>query len=892
MKSTLTLFFLISFFPFQIIAQGENDEWIFGQNVHLSFKSGTATVIEDKNVINTLEGSTSVCDSKGKLLFYSDGLNVYDRYHQLLKNGDGLMGHKSSTSSAVVVPYPGKANTYYLFCVDQNLSHDNQGVTYNLIDMSVNSGRGEVIVKNKSLLKNTDEKIAVGKQCDSKGYWVVIHKALTNMFFSYNISAKGLDMSPTVSMISTSKTNRPEIGYMKFSPSGKWLVNANTLAERLEIFKFDKQSGRLEFYAADDEKYHTAAKKDAQTYYGVAFSSFENYFYVSTLEDGEIYQYNLLNQPSVIFKKRKLIRKLSNFGGAMQLGKDNRIYIANGYFGSYLHRINTPNSLGALCGFQLNAVWLGANSITNLGLPTLIETSLNYYNLGQDIIIQSNNGFKLDAKIQGGIYLWSTGETTKTIQVADTGGIYWVNVYDPNSCLYYTDTIRVLVQKDFKVEIPGLSNKTFCSNTYSDPIEFKTDDKEVTFVWFNDNTEIGLTEFGRGDIPSFMVPYYTSEISSILKVYPVKGGFIGLPVYFNIKITPLSVINPLSIRDRRYCSGENSETITFDFTANPGKIEWFNQKPEIGCPGHGLGTIQSFKCKAETETIYSVMRIVSFNQGCASDPSYFRIEINPTPVMEKVQDIEICSGNAVPFFKFKSNIESSKYYLEHPQYKGRQFEANSIPWFLFPIPKNNTLFEQEFLVYPKKDACAGEADTFNFKVKPSPTANFTTEEIRDDTGYFVTQVSFQNLSKDYTSFYWNIDGIGKSTDDYMNLQIATNKAHRVQLVAENTYDCVDEKVEYLTINRYPMVLIPNAVSPNGDGINDEFRYQVFAVSNYKLQIYNRWGEKVREEEMGDAPWDFKYAGNTCAQGVYTWKFNGTDLAGKTFNMGGTLQILK
>lgn len=67
--------------------------------------------------LNTLEGCATIADTTGSLLFYTDGITVWNRNHVPMPNGSGLLGNPSSTQSGIIVPYPGNTDLYYVFTV-------------------------------------------------------------------------------------------------------------------------------------------------------------------------------------------------------------------------------------------------------------------------------------------------------------------------------------------------------------------------------------------------------------------------------------------------------------------------------------------------------------------------------------------------------------------------------------------------------------------------------------------------------------------------------------------------------------------------------------------------------------------------------------------------------
>jgi gliding motility-associated-like protein len=84
-------------------------------------------------------------------------------------------------------------------------------------------------------------------------------------------------------------------------------------------------------------------------------------------------------------------------------------------------------------------------------------------------------------------------------------------------------------------------------------------------------------------------------------------------------------------------------------------------------------------------------------------------------------------------------------------------------------------------------------------------------------------------------------------------------------------DC--EKTASYTVEECPcIVFIPNAFTPNGDGINEVFRPVISCyetLKDYKLYIYNRWGEIVFISSDYAVGWDGTNGkGNDCSSGVY------------------------
>ena len=116
------LFFVVFTLAIQTShSQREASRWYFGDKAGLDFNSGVPVALTDGE-LRTHEGCSTISDQNGNLLFYSDGFNVWDKAHKLMPNGTnplGLLGHESSTQSAIIIPRPGSLTQYYIFTVDE-----------------------------------------------------------------------------------------------------------------------------------------------------------------------------------------------------------------------------------------------------------------------------------------------------------------------------------------------------------------------------------------------------------------------------------------------------------------------------------------------------------------------------------------------------------------------------------------------------------------------------------------------------------------------------------------------------------------------------------------------------------------------------------------------------
>ena len=105
---TISLFLIIAA---SLFAQKQAAHWYFGENAGLDFNSGSPIALTDGQM-QTTEGCATISDYDGNLLFYTNGVTIWNKNHQIMVNGENLNGDFSSTNSAIIIPKPGDITIY------------------------------------------------------------------------------------------------------------------------------------------------------------------------------------------------------------------------------------------------------------------------------------------------------------------------------------------------------------------------------------------------------------------------------------------------------------------------------------------------------------------------------------------------------------------------------------------------------------------------------------------------------------------------------------------------------------------------------------------------------------------------------------------------------------
>lgn len=176
------------------------------------------------------------------------------------------------------------------------------------------------------------------------------------------------------------------------------------------------------------------------------------------------------------------------------------------------------------------------------------------------------------------------------------------------------------------------------------------------------------------------------------------------------------------------------------------------------------------------------------------------------------------------------------------------------------------------------DRCLGSSiNGARFGPSSSLVDNFRLEKMKleiccDEEYCMADLVDFSAYTQQYvfppgTSFHWN-DG-----EEGLKRTFANSGAYQLSI----TMPCGNISSNWINIKVNPdcssEVFIPNAFSPNGDGLNDYFLpllSQDFDIEILRLSIFDRWGNQVYRHYENSLGWDGTFRGKAAPLGVYTW----------------------
>ena len=878
MKRTL-LTSLILVFCSQLFAQNESNIWYFGEKAGLDFNSGSPVSLSDGQLITT-EGCAAISDKNGYLLFYTNGENVWNRNHQIMPNGTGLMGGFSSSQSSIIVPFPDNDSLYYIFTTAQE--RDPYGFRYSIVNMKHDNGSGDIIVKNVLLLSNVYEKVTAVKQRNCSNYWVVTKKWDSDEYYAYLITSSGIS-SPVVSNTGnlTGGLSSSSRGQMKFSPDGNKIAVAYNIAyDFVELMNFDQTTGVLS-NATKLTPNPPANELYSLGCYGVEFSPNSQLLYVgacyvfSNPQLLTLFQYNVSYNDSLqIIASKKLIDG-SHINFAMQLGPDKKIYIAT--YDNYLNVINNPDIEGVDCSFGAQAIQL--TSVSQAGLPAMIQSFFK-----DPIIATGNCEFQnINFSIQNSSDLvsveWDFGDPLSGLDNASNSftplhifsqqGSYNVRlVYLRNGGCFPDTVYKQIYAGPFKLFLGG--DTTLCEG---DTLRLHANIPNATNLWSDgsNDTLMKVSKPGKYWIratlnscwatdtidvffkarPSFSLGNDTSICSNNTITLSPQPTFATTSYLWNdgSVVSQIIVNQPgvywLTVTDRIGCSGR--DTITVSFKTLPqfslGNDTTLCEKNNLLLNANVYGASNYLWNTGATTSTINASQTNIYWVDVTKDQCVYRDSINvlfkPLPVVNLGNDTTLCEDHT---FLLDAENPGSTY----------QWQNNSTSQ-IFTV-SNQGIY---WTTVNKNGCLASDTIIINYKLKPVFTLGRDTGICNGMT--IILQPIIQNPQG--VNYVW-------SNGSYTT-SISITQEGVYSLTATNY--CGSKSDNITVAKGICKVYVPSAFTSNNDGLNDVFRAMFGEnVIDFKMQVYNRWGEVVFEARDINRGWDGKIKGQNQPNGVYVW----------------------
>lgn len=158
------------------------------------------------------------------------------------------------------------------------------------------------------------------------------------------------------------------------------------------------------------------------------------------------------------------------------------------------------------------------------------------------------------------------------------------------------------------------------------------------------------------------------------------------------------------------------------------------------------------------------------------------------------------------------------------------------------------------------------------RIVSSPTAGFTYNP--DEPDFSNNTVSFMDQSVGAIGFQWLFDTLGVSLIQNPTFTFRDTGVYNITQIVRHESGCADTATAVIPIRPVPTFFLPNAFTPNNDGLNDIFIPvgDFFGAAEYDFTIWNRWGERIFQTEDINEGWNGQRdnSGAHAPGGVYAY----------------------
>jgi gliding motility-associated-like protein len=546
-----------------------------------------------------------------------------------------------------------------------------------------------------------------------------------------------------------------------------------------------------------------------------------------------------------------------NLGNDTSICPNTKIGLNAGNSGSKYHwQDNSTNQTDTITKGGIYYVTItDSNKCVNSDTIKVAELSLPVLSLINDTSICTGNSVQLSANAQGNnSYSWSPSSTLSNGNIsnpvatpADTTK-YFVQVTGNNTCKALDS---VMVNVLLKPQIKAPADTSTCIGNY---ITLRTQSSNANiFEW---SPPTGLND------PSIADPVVDAAANITYTLTAGNGVCPSVQTTVNLYILPLPVVSISN--DTTICGTAQAPLFA------TGGIQY------LWAPATGLSNtnISDPIASPLIETTYYVT-VTDANQCASKDSVLINVKPKPDFTVDPPSQ-SICIGDSTTFTASGGDI-----YQWYPDsYISDTASATPI---VYPSSATN------YSVYIYNDACkVGATLPVNVIIKPSPVVTIAKT---NDVNCVIGETNLNatggiNYSWTPANFLSNpniADPVATPSSTTMFYVDVTNSS------ACTSKDSIEVKV--FKGDSASGYLVPSAFTPNGDGKNDCFGVKEWGnVTNFKLSVYNRWGNLIFQTANVDECWDGTYKGIIQPSGTYVYQIFAQTLCGTVYRKGTVVLI--
>ncbi len=265
---------------------------------------------------------------------------------------------------------------------------------------------------------------------------------------------------------------------------------------------------------------------------------------------------------------------------------------------------------------------------------------------------------------------------------------------------------------------------TVCSGTAIPSVTLAGPVAGTTYAWTNSNTAIGLGASGTNTVNAFTTTNASgSPISGTVTITPTANGCTGTPGTYVITVSPVPTVNPVA--NSTYCNGVATTAVAFSGSVAGTTFGWTNNNTATGLAANGTGNIASYTAtNTGTTAISSTVTVTPSVGSCIGSPTNFTITVNPTPTVDPVTAVTVCTGATIPSTTFTGSVASTTYnWTNSNTAVGLGASGtNTTPSFTATNATGSPI-SSTVTITPSANTCTGTPGTYTITVNPIPTVN-------------------------------------------------------------------------------------------------------------------------------------------------------------------------
>ncbi len=459
-------------------------------------------------------------------------------------------------------------------------------------------------------------------------------------------------------------------------------------------------------------------------------------------------------------------------------------------------------------------------------------------------------------------YTWSTGETTQTIDVNQSGE-YWVQI--ENACGVFSDTLDVEIFPPFEFVLPPDTGICEPGLLIVGPQD------GLSFLWNTGDTTqtISIGTAGQYILTASNEHCTSSDTINIVTSYTnfSTGDTVICDSVFTITVenqggstfwSTGDTVNTITLtQSGQYWvvlnNGFCSTTDTLDLTLGSARVD------------AGPDTVI---CEPTQISVFDP-DLMSYLWSTGDSSS--AISVDSSGVYWVLVENEFCSGTDTIDIELQQfSFESTEYlfcdadsgFIDAPGREDYSFLWNTLDTTRTIIVKDNGLY----YVNVSTQYCS-QSDSVQVRFGSSPNFN-----LGDDQVICNGQTTKIEVDSVWSSVRWST---GDTSSSIIVNDSGIVSASMFFLGCEKTEEI---RVSFQRLNFDSLILVPNVITPNGDGINDDLGLKISdpsLITDYHLYVYNRWGALIFSSEYINHNWDGRTPGGDLVEkGTYFYLFEG------------------